>query len=94
MRWAAVYAQRLYAAPSAADGFLELSQHPIATASAIIQSLLARLLTLQGFFSFLIENASYLGEPAKAQAMTRATTRYYRRTWSRVVPLATDAEAG
>ncbi len=33
------------------------------------------------------------GEPARAQALTRETARYYRRTWPRVVPLSADAEA-
>jgi hypothetical protein len=28
------------------------------------------------------------GEPATAQALTREATRYYRRTWPRLVPLA------
>jgi hypothetical protein len=33
------------------------------------------------------------GEPALAQALTREATRYYRRTWPRLVPLAAGAAA-
>src|ERR1700722_10101429 len=60
-------AQRSCVAPSAADGLLKFAQNAITTASAIVQRLLAGLLTLQGLLSFLVKDVPYFSESAKAQ---------------------------
>jgi hypothetical protein len=74
-----------------------LAQHKARQAIRLLRSFRPRLadwrMREEGIARWhrLIEAAP--GEPATAQAMTRATTRYYRRTWPRVVPFATDALA-
>jgi hypothetical protein len=47
----------------------------------------------EGIARWLVLIDAAPGDPARAQALARETTRYYRRAWPRVVPLAADPGA-